>query len=54
MAVSLWTIYTISCPSTDIALGELSEHVADVSGIIFFLFGAMTIVEVVDAHQVLN
>ena len=30
---------------------ELSESLSDVSGIIFFLLGAMTIVEVVDAHQ---
>lgn len=30
---------------------ELSHHLADISGILFFLMGAMTIVELVDAHQ---
>lgn len=29
----------------------LSEHLSDVSGILFFLLGAMTIVELVDAHH---
>jgi hypothetical protein len=31
---------------------EVGEALSDVSSIIFFLIGAMTIVEVVDAHQV--
>ncbi len=30
---------------------ELSHHLGQVSGILFFLMGAMTIVELVDAHQ---
>lgn len=30
---------------------ELSHHLSDISGILFFLMGAMTIVELVDAHQ---
>lgn len=30
---------------------QLSEHLAEVSEIVFFLLGAMTIVELVDAHQ---
>lgn len=29
---------------------ELMEHLGDISGILFFLLGAMTIVEMVDAH----
>jgi hypothetical protein len=33
------------------ALKQLSEHVSEVSEVIFFLLGAMTIVEIVDAHQ---
>lgn len=52
MAVSLWTIHTISYASPEVPMEQLAEQVSDVSGIIFFLFGAMTIVEVVDAHQV--
>jgi hypothetical protein len=33
-------------------VSELSEQLSDVSEIVFFLMGAMTIVETVDAHQV--
>jgi di/tricarboxylate transporter len=32
-------------------LGELSHHLASVSEILFFLLGAMTIVELIDAHD---
>ncbi|XP_042488653.1 sodium/proton antiporter 2 isoform X2 [Macadamia integrifolia] len=51
MAVSLWVIRSIGAPSTDIAVKELSNASAEVSEIVFFLLGAMTIVEIVDAHQ---
>lgn len=47
--------YSLSCPwqapSNDIALSQLSHATAEVSEIVFFLLGAMTIVEIVDAHQ---
>lgn len=51
MAVSLWVIRSIGAPSNDIALSQLSHATAEVSEIVFFLLGAMTIVEIVDAHQ---
>ncbi|KAL2996011.1 hypothetical protein AAZX31_10G250000 [Glycine max] len=51
MAVSLWVIRSIGAPSTDIAVSELTHASAEVSEIVFFLLGAMTIVEIVDAHQ---
>ncbi|KAK9097321.1 hypothetical protein Sjap_022818 [Stephania japonica] len=51
MAVSLWVIRSIGAPSTDIAVNELTRASAEVSEIVFFLLGAMTIVELVDAHQ---
>ncbi|KAI3675325.1 hypothetical protein L1987_84914 [Smallanthus sonchifolius] len=51
MAVSLWVIRSIGAPSTDIAVAELTHASAEVSEIVFFLLGAMTIVEIVDAHQ---
>jgi len=38
-------------PSADIAYAELTEQSAEVAEIVFFLLGAMTIVEIVDAHQ---
>lgn len=51
MAVCLWVIRSIGAPSTDIAVTELTRASAEVSEIVFFLLGAMTIVEIVDAHQ---
>ncbi|XP_059652940.1 sodium/proton antiporter 1 isoform X2 [Cornus florida] len=51
MAVSLWIVRSIGAPSTDIAVSELSHASAEVSEIVFFVLGAMTIVEIVDAHQ---
>ncbi|KAH0976909.1 hypothetical protein GBA52_027646 [Prunus armeniaca] len=51
MAVSLWVVRSIGAPSTDIAVSELQHASAEVSEIVFFLLGAMTIVEIVDSHQ---
>lgn len=51
MAVALWTIRATSVPH-DLADHELESKVAEVSSIVFFLIGAMTIVEIVDAHKV--
>lgn len=49
--VLCWTVYIISEHEPDIVLGELSHHLASVSQILFFLLGAMTIVELIDAHE---
>ncbi|CAN8258773.1 unnamed protein product [Cochlearia groenlandica] len=51
MAVSLWVVRSIGAPSTEVAVAELQHASAEVSEIVFFLLGAMTIVEIVDAHQ---
>ncbi|KAA0037174.1 Na(+)/H(+) antiporter NhaD [Cucumis melo var. makuwa] len=51
MAVGLWVIRSIGAPSTEIAASELTHATAEVSEIVFFLLGAMTIVEIIDAHQ---
>ncbi|CAM8977269.1 unnamed protein product [Rhodiola kirilowii] len=51
MAVSLWVIRSIGAPSPDVAVSELQHASAEVSEIVFFLLGAMTIVEIIDAHQ---
>ncbi|KAK9667116.1 hypothetical protein RND81_14G234100 [Saponaria officinalis] len=51
MAVSLWAIRCIGAPSTEVAVSELEHATAEVSQIVFFLLGSMTIVEIVDAHQ---
>ncbi|XP_074564394.1 sodium/proton antiporter 2 [Curcuma longa] len=51
MAVCLWVIRSIGAPSTEIAVSELNHASGEVSEIVFFLLGAMTIVEIVDAHR---
>jgi NhaD family Na+/H+ antiporter len=45
----LWTIYAVS--NTAPVTHELSESLVATAQIVFFLLGAMTIVEVIDAHQ---
>ncbi|XP_039025130.1 sodium/proton antiporter 1-like [Hibiscus syriacus] len=51
MAVSLWVVRSIGAPSPDIVVSELTHASTEVGEIVFFLLGAMTIVEIVDAHQ---
>ena len=47
----LWTIYALSAGDTHLVGEQLGESVMGTAQIIFFLMGAMTIVEVVDAHN---
>ncbi len=49
--VLCWTVYIVSENEPNLVLGELSHHLASVSEILFFLLGAMTIVELIDAHE---
>ena len=49
--VLCWTVYIVSVNEPNTVLGELSHHLASVSEILFFLLGAMTIVELIDAHD---
>ena len=49
--VLCWTVYIVSEHEPNTVLDELSHHLASVSEILFFLLGAMTIVELIDAHQ---
>ncbi len=51
MGVLCWTVYIVSENNPDMVLGEQSHHLASVSEILFFLLGAMTIVELIDAHD---
>ena len=48
--VLCWIVFVAMHGST-LALTELSHHLTAVSEILFFLLGAMTIVELVDAHE---
>lgn len=50
--VICWTIYALSSHNSIDHIGEqLYHHLGQISGILFFLMGAMTIVELVDAYQ---
>lgn len=50
--VLCWTIYVLyTSNNAEHVVEELSHHLGDVSEILFFLLGAMTIVELVDAHH---
>jgi Na+/H+ antiporter NhaD/arsenite permease-like protein len=47
----LWTIYALAAGDSTRISHELGESVMATAQIVFFLMGAMTIVEVVDAHN---
>jgi NhaD family Na+/H+ antiporter len=47
----LWTIYAITTDNQALVNQQLAESISSTAQIIFFLIGAMTIVEVVDAHN---
>jgi Na+/H+ antiporter NhaD/arsenite permease-like protein len=47
----LWTIYALATGDAAVVDEELSHSLVDTAQIAFFLLGAMTIVEVVDAHD---
>ena len=47
----LWTIYALMGGDHEVISENLRESVAATAQIVFFLMGAMTIVEVVDAHN---
>lgn len=49
--VLCWTVYVIFSSTKDVASEELTHHLGNISGILFFLLGAMTIVELMDAHD---
>jgi len=50
--VICWTLYAVSSPGEIHHIGEqLAEHLSEISAILFFLMGAMTIVELIDAYQ---
>lgn len=48
--VLCWTVY-ISTGETETVNDQLLHHLGSLSGILFFLLGAMTVVELIDAHD---
>src|SRR5690606_6973164 len=49
--VLTWTVYIMFTSDKHLVGEELVHHLGELSGILFFLMGAMTIVELVDAHD---
>lgn len=49
-----WVVYSFSQSDQQILSHELMEHVGEIAGILFFLMGAMTIVELIDLHDGFN
>lgn len=49
--VLCWTVYILGTENKEIVSGQLSQHLGDLSQILFFLMGAMAIVELIDAHD---
>jgi hypothetical protein len=50
-AVICWTILVLNPTSKDASLESLGHHLSSIAEIVFFLLGAMTIVELIDAHD---
>ena len=49
--VLCWVCYIFYAPDHHLVNEELLRHLGEISSILFFLLGAMTIVELVDAHD---
>ena len=49
--VVCWILYIFSGASIETISGQLMNHMGGIAGILFFLLGAMTIVELIDAHD---
>jgi Na+/H+ antiporter NhaD/arsenite permease-like protein len=47
----LWTVYAVASGDHALVSRQLDESVSSTAQIVFFLIGAMTIVEVIDAHN---
>jgi Na+/H+ antiporter NhaD/arsenite permease-like protein len=50
-AVLCWTLIISNASNKELVIEELSHHLSSISEIVFFLLGAMTIVEIIDAHD---
>ncbi len=49
--VLCWVVYIMGTENKELVSQQLYEHIGQISGILFFLLGAMTIVELIDAHD---
>ena len=49
--VVCWSIFALWGGNKEMISGELAHHLSEIAGILFFLLGAMVIVELIDAHD---
>ncbi|MFN8289039.1 MAG: sodium:proton antiporter NhaD [Chitinophagaceae bacterium] len=49
--VLCWSVFALMGGDKETVTEELSRHLSGISGILFFLLGAMVIVELIDAHD---
>ena len=49
--VICWTVYALSSGESELIAESLAHHLSEIAGILFFLLGAMVIVELIDAHD---
>lgn len=52
--VLCWVIYIVFIPEKQLINEQLTGHLGELSGILFFLLSAMTIVELIDSHDGFN
>ncbi len=52
--VLCWTVYILQSASAHVVSEQLVDHLGEISSILFFLMGAMTIVELIDSHGGFN
>ena len=50
-AVLCWTFIVVNASDKELVIESLTHHLSAISEIVFFLLGAMTIVELIDAHD---
>lgn len=49
--VLCWSTFIFFKNEKEIVIESLNHHIGEISGILFFLLGAMTIIELIDAHN---
>jgi len=49
--VVCWSVYALWGGDKELVSENLAHHLSDIAGILFFLLGAMVIVELIDAHD---